>query len=97
MIIGFPSNAFNQGAENEEEAAKVCFFNFGVTFLMSQPIEVRGANAHPLFKHMNALQGEPSWNFNKYLVDRNGQVVERFKQWTSPTSSSLKSAIEELL
>ncbi len=97
VIIGFPSNAFNQGAENEEEAAKVCFFNFGVTFLMSQPIEVRGANAHPLFKHMNALQGEPSWNFNKYLVDRNGQVVERFKQWTSPTSSSLKSAIEELL
>lgn len=97
VIIGFPSNAFSQAAKDEEEAAKVCFFNFGVTFLMSQTIAVTGANAHPVFKHLNQQKGEPSWNFNKYLVNKNGEVVERYRQWTSPSSGPLKHAIESLL
>ena len=97
VIIGFPSNAFEQAAANEEEAAKVCFFNFGVTFLMSETIEVTGASAHPVFQHLAQQQGEPSWNFNKYLVDRHGQVVDRYRQWTSPTSWFLRRAIDKLL
>ena len=97
VIIGFPSNAFNQAAVNEEEAAKVCFFNFGVTFLMTQTMQVTGANAHPIFQHLIAAEGEPSWNFNKYLIDKEGKVVERFRQWTSPTSASLTREIEALL
>jgi len=97
VIIGFPSNAFNQAALNEEEAAKVCFYNFGVTFLMSQTIEVTGENTHPLFKHINEQQGQPSWNFNKYLVDKNGNVVDRYRQWITPTSWLLKNAIDDLL
>jgi glutathione peroxidase len=97
VIIGFPSNAFNQAAANEAEAARVCFYNFGVTFLMSQPIEVTGPNAHPVFQHLGQQQGEPSWNFNKYLVDKNGQVVDRYRQWTSPGSWFLKRAIDKLL
>jgi len=97
VIIGFPSNAFDQAAANEEEAAKVCFFNFGVTFLMSETIEVTGTNAHPVFQHLAQEQGEPSWNFNKYLVDRHGQVVDRYRQWTSPTSWFLSRAIDNLL
>ncbi len=97
VVIGFPSSAFNQAAKDEEEAAKVCFFNFGVTFLMSQTIPVTGANAHPVFEHLKQQKGQPSWNFNKYLVDRNGLVVERFREWTSPTSASVMGAIESLL
>ena len=97
VIIGFPSNAFNQAALNEEEAAKVCFYNFGVTFLMSETIAVKGTSAHPVFQHLEQQKGEPSWNFNKYLVDKDGSVVERYKQWTSPTSSTLTNAIEKLL
>jgi glutathione peroxidase len=97
VIIGFPSNAFNQAALNEEEAAKVCFYNFGVTFLMSQTLEITGDNAHPLFQHLTDQQGKPTWNFNKYLVDKNGEVVDRYRQWISPTSWVLKSAIEKLL
>lgn len=97
VIIGFPSNAFNQAAINEEEAAKICLFNFGVTFLMSQTIEVKGDNAHPIFQHLIQQKGKPSWNFSKYLVDRNGVVVERYNPWTSPTSRSLTRDIETLL
>ena len=97
VIIGFPSNAFEQAAKDEEEAAKVCFFNFGVTFLMSEPIEVLGANAHPIFKHLTQEQGEPSWNFNKYLVADTGQVIDRYSQWTSPTSWFLTRKIDKLL
>ena len=97
VIIGFPSNSFNQAAANEEEAAKVCFFNFGVTFLMTQTMQVTGADAHPIFQHLIAAEGEPSWNFNKYLIDKEGKVVERFRQWTAPTSGSLTREIEALL
>lgn len=60
VIIGFPSNAFNQAALNEEEVAKVCFYNFGVTFLISQPIEITGNDAHPLFQHLTQQQRKPS-------------------------------------
>ena len=97
IIIGFPSNSFNQAAANEEEAAKVCFFNFGVTFLMTQTMQVTGSNAHPIFQHLIAAEGEPSWNFNKYLVDKDGQVIDRFRQWTSPTSRAISKAIEAQL
>ena len=97
VIIGFPSDAFNQAADNEAAAAKVCFFNFGVTFLMSETIEVTGANAHPVFQHLAQQEGQPSWNFNKYLIDKHGQVIDRYRQWTSPTSWFLKRAIDKLL
>jgi len=97
VIIGFPSNAFNQAAKNEEEAAKVCFYNFGVTFLMSQTIEVTGVNAHPIFQHLTQQESKPSWNFNKYLIDKNGKVIDRYSHWTSPTSWRLTRAIEKLL
>jgi glutathione peroxidase len=97
VIIGFPSNAFDQAADNEAAAAKVCYVNFGVTFLMSQPIEVTGTNAHPIFQHLNQQQGQPSWNFNKYLVDKHGHVIDRYSQWTSPGSWFLSRAIDKLL
>jgi len=97
VIIGFPSNAFNQAAKNEEEAAKVCFYNFGVTFLMSQTIAVTGVNAHPIFQHLTQQESGPSWNFNKYLIDKEGKVIDRYSQWTSPTSWRLTRAIEKLL
>jgi glutathione peroxidase len=64
---------------------------------MSQTIEVKGDNAHPIFQHLIQQKGKPSWNFSKYLVDRNGVVVERYNPWTSPTSRSLTRDIETLL
>lgn len=96
-VVGFSSNDFNQEAD-EEEAAKVCFVNFGVSFDMYATIPVSGDNADPLFKEL-ARQGGgyPRWNFYKYLVDRHGVVVERFSSLTAPDSKSLQAAIEKVL
>jgi len=93
VIIGFPSNSFNQEANNEAETASVCFKNFGVTFLMSKPISVRGNNAHPIFQHLNQQRGEPSWNFNKYLVSPQGEVIKRYESDVTPNSQRLRNDI----
>lgn len=94
VIIGFPSNDFKQEARSEAETAKVCFHNFGVTFLMAAPIEVRGENAHPVFKHLAEQTGQPKWNFYKYLVNRDGEVVDWFNSWTSPQSDKIVSKLK---
>jgi len=97
VVIGFPSDSFNQEASQEAETAEVCYKNFGVSFLMSKPILVKGKAAHPIFKTLNQQQGEPAWNFNKYLVDANGQVVKRFDSWVKPSASALTKEIEAVL
>jgi glutathione peroxidase len=97
-VVGFSSNDFRQEAGDEAEAAKVCFVNFGVSFDMYAPVVVSGDNADPVFKEL-ARQGGgyPRWNFYKYLVDRNGVVVERFSSLTAPDSKSMRAAIEKVL
>lgn len=97
-VVGFSSNDFKQEAGDEAEAAKVCFVNFGVSFDMYAPVVVSGDNADPVFKEL-ARQGGgyPRWNFYKYLVDRNGVVVERFSSLTGPDSKSMRAAIEKVL
>jgi glutathione peroxidase len=97
-VVGFSSNDFHQEATDEEQAAKVCYANFGVSFDMYAPIVVSGDDADPIFKEL-ARQGGgyPRWNFYKYLVDRHGVVVERFSSLTAPDSSSLQEAIDKVL
>jgi glutathione peroxidase len=97
VVIGFPSNDFNQEATTAKETARICYLNFGVTFLMTEKISVAGEQAHPIFQYLASHVGEPSWNFNKFLVDRQGQVINRFSSWVGPESQSLSSAIEKLL
>lgn len=97
VVIGFPSNSFNQEAKNEAQTAEICYKNFGVSFIMSKPITVKGANAHPIFQHLNLKQGEPQWNFNKYLVDRNGNVLKRYDSSTQPDSAILIKDIKAVL
>lgn len=98
VVIGFPSDDFNQEAKNEEETAAVCYANYGVTFDMYAPISVRGDNANPLFKEL-AKQGGgyPKWNFYKYLVNRRGEVVQRFSSMDSPDGDAMHKAIEAVL
>jgi len=98
VVVGFASDDFHQEAGDEEQTAKVCFANFGVTFDMYAPIAVSGDAADPLFKEL-ARQGDgfPRWNFYKYLVDRHGVVVERFSSLTKPDSKDLQVAIEKVL
>jgi glutathione peroxidase len=96
-VAGFSSNDFRQEASSEEEAAEVCYVNYGVTFDMYAEIPVTGDRAHPLFKALAANYGAPKWNFSKYLLDRDGKVVASFPSATAPNDPKLLSAIEALL
>ena len=96
-VVGFPSNDFRQEADDEAETAAVCFVNFGVTFDMFSPISVRGADAHPLFREIARQSEAPRWNFHKYVIDRNGQVVGAFPSRVRPDAAELRAAIEKVL
>ncbi|HDZ16533.1 MAG TPA: glutathione peroxidase [Methylophaga aminisulfidivorans] len=97
VVVGFASNDFNQEAKTEEEAAKVCRENFGVTFTMVAPSYVTGNRASPIFRELNSQSEKPSWNFNKYLVSADGKVIEHFGSSVEPDSESLIGAIDTLL
>jgi glutathione peroxidase len=97
VIVGFPSNSFRQAARDEEEAAEICYVNFGVTFPMTSTVSVRGEDAHPIFKHLADKSTAPNWNFNKYLVSSSGEVLGHFGSSTSPDSRELTQAIESAL
>jgi glutathione peroxidase len=97
VLIGFASNDFHQEAKNEDEAAQICYINYGVKFTMLAPSSVKGADANPVFKELARQTDAPSWNFNKYLVKPDGKVVEHFGSLTSPDSKKLTKAIETVL
>ncbi len=94
VIVGFASNDFNQEDKDEEKAAGICFLNFGVTFTMLAPTHVRGEEANNFFKYLNRESSAPKWNFNKYLLGKDGKVIEHFGSTTGPDSEKLKKAIE---
>lgn len=96
-VLAFPSNDFQQERGTNEEIAEFCEARFGVTFPMFAKVAVKGEDAHPLFARVNELSEEPSWNFTKYLIDREGRLVERFDPRTVPDSEALVSRIRELL
>ncbi len=101
-VLGFPCNQFGkQEPGNAEEIGGFCERNFGVTFPLFAKVDVNGDNAHPLFAHLKqqapGILGTESikWNFTKFLVGREGEVVKRFAPKDKP--ESLESAIEALL
>lgn len=97
VVVGFASDDFNQEAKTEEEAATICFKNFGVSFTMIAPGPVTGADATPVFAHINQQSKAPRWNFTKYLLNEQGEVIERFGSTTKPDSQALTQAIESIL
>ncbi|OEC61239.1 MULTISPECIES: glutathione peroxidase [Pseudomonadaceae] len=97
-VLGVPSDDFKQEAANAEETAKVCYVNYGVTFTMTEPQHVTGDDATPLYRELIEQSGQaPRWNFYKYVVDRQGQVVAHFSSLTSPDDEDLQKAIRQAL
>lgn len=95
VVLGFPSNSFNQEESSEEGTARVCFENFGVTFPMFEHMDVKGKSAHPLFQHLTKMSEAPSWNFNKYLII--GDKVTHYGSRVTPENSPLEESIAKAL
>jgi len=89
VIVGFASDDFKQEANNEEEAAGVCFLNYGVTFTMLAPTHVRGDQANKVFTFLAKESSAPKWNFNKYLIGKDGKFIEHFGSMTKPNAKEL--------
>jgi len=100
-ILGFPCDQFNhQEFDNIEETMQFCQVNYGVTFPMFAKVDVNGDNADPLFQFLKqqkkgVLTKNIKWNFTKFLIDRNGQVVERYAPTTEP--AQLEKDLEKVL
>ncbi len=97
QVIGFASDDFKQAAKSEEEAATVCYENYGVTFTMLSPTSVKSDKANAVFRHLNEETEEPSWNFNKYLITDNGQNITHFGSKVKPRNSKLEEALKAAL
>ena len=103
VILGFPANNFGlQEPGTNEEIATFCKRTYDVTFPMFAKISVKGDDQAPLYKFLTtdanpALPGDIKWNFTKFLIDRNGNVVARFASGVKPDSPELTEAIEKLL
>ncbi|HQR20007.1 MAG TPA: glutathione peroxidase [Burkholderiaceae bacterium] len=101
-VLGFPSNQFGQQEPGpDDEIAEFCEMNYGVTFPMFSKIDVNGDSAHPLYKYLTStkkgLLGSEAikWNFTKFLVDKKGNVVERYAPTTKP--EELEKDVERAL
>ncbi|WP_455537762.1 glutathione peroxidase [Terrisporobacter sp.] len=100
-ILGFPCNQFaNQDSGSNEEIHEFCQLNYGVTFTMFEKIDVNGENEHPLYKYLKSqakgiMGNKIKWNFTKFLIDRDGNVIKRYAPTVSPLK--IKKDIEALL
>ncbi|MCP5415333.1 MAG: glutathione peroxidase [Chromatiaceae bacterium] len=99
VVLGFPSNDFgNQEPGSEQQIRDFCRLTYSVKFPMFAKTSVRKGSADPLFEGLaNAAGRYPKWNFHKYLIDREGRMVDNFLSFTAPESGTLIKAIEKTL
>ena len=101
VVLGFPANEFgSQEPGTDAEIATFCSSKYGVTFDMFSKIVVKGADKSPLYKTLTESadpKGEVGWNFEKFLIGRDGKVVGRYKSGVAPDDATLKAAIETAL
>lgn len=101
LVIGVPSNNFgNQEFATEKEVKTFTHTKYAITFPLTAITNVKGENAHPFYqwaKNQVGFIGSPKWNFHKYLIDKNGHLVEWFSSKTSPTSKKITAAVEKAL
>jgi glutathione peroxidase len=98
VVLGFPSNDFKQESADAKKIADLCYNTYGVKFPMFASSSVTGASANPLYTDLiKATGNQPKWNFNKYLIDRNGKVLDYFPSKVTPEDPALVSKIEQAL
>lgn len=97
-VIGFPSPSFEQELKTDKEVANFCKLKYGVTFPLSKRVSVKGKDIDPVFEFLvksSPQKGDIEWNFEKFLINRKGEVVERFRSKEKP--EVLAAKIEKLL
>ena len=98
VVMGFPSNDFQQEDADAKKIADLCFNTYGVRFPMFTAVSVKGSGAHPLFAALAQATGKaPGWNFNKYLVGRDGKAIAHFDSKAAPTGGTIVAAVEKAL
>ncbi len=100
IVLGVPSNSFNQEKDNNVDIKKFCEVNFNINFPLTTLTDVKGKDAHELFKWAKDNHGksaEPKWNFHKILINKEGKVEDTFASFTKPMSKKLIKAIENIL
>ena len=100
VVFGVPSNSFNQEKKNDEDVKKFCEVNFDISFPLSSITEVKGENAHELFKWAADNHGKsaiPKWNFYKILINKEGKVEDTYSSFTKPMSNKIIKKIESIL
>ncbi len=100
IVLGVPSNSFNQEKKKNSEVKEFCEVNFNITFPLSAITEVKGNNAHELFKWAKSNHGSsavPKWNFHKILINKEGKIEDTYSSFTKPLSNKIVNKIESIL
>ena len=100
IVIGVPSNSFNQEPGSSKEIKNFCESKFGISFPMTQRVDVKGKNAHPFYTWANENYGKaaiPKWNFHKIIVSKDGKIFDTFSSMTNPNSKKFIKSIEKAL
>lgn len=98
VVLGVPSNDFGaQEPGSAKEIAQFCESKFGVTFPLTEKTVVKGKGKSPLYAFLTEGQGEPKWNFHKFLVGKDGKVIKAFGSGTAPDDKELRTAIDAAL
>ena len=100
IVLGIPSNSFNQEKKNNNDVKKFCEVNFNINFPLTEITDVKGDNAHEIYKWAKENYGKsaiPKWNFYKILVNKEGKIEDTYASLTKPTSNKIIKKIESLL
>ena len=100
IVLGVPSKSFNQEKNSEKEVKQFCKLNFNINFPMTSIYDVKGANAHEIYKWAEINYGKsavPKWNFHKILINKEGKIQDTYSSLTKPTSKKITDEIEKIL
>ena len=100
IVLGIPSNSFSQEKKNNDDVKNFCEVNFNINFPLTAITEVKGKNAHEIFKWAKDNYGNsaiPKWNFHKILINKEGMIDDTFASFTNPMSKKIIQKIEQIL